>query len=200
VAVEVSVESGPSQEITALLAEWSSGNQEAFDELTPLVYQELRQLAARELRRERPGHTLQSTALVHEAYLRLIGQRRVQWQNREHFFAIAAQIIRRILVSYARGRNSFKRGGASIRVPLEESLAAAVGRNLDLQELDEALSRLSEIDPQQGRIIELRFFGGLSIQQTARVLGISTSTVTRDWNLARAWLHRALTRSAAHAT
>lgn len=194
------MESGPSQEITALLAEWSSGNQEAFDELTPLVYQELRQLAARELRRERPGHTLQSTALVHEAYLRLIGQRRVQWQNREHFFAIAAQIIRRILVSYARGRNSFKRGGASIRVPLEESLAAAVGRNLDLQELDEALSRLSEIDPQQGRIIELRFFGGLSIQQTARVLGISTSTVTRDWNLARAWLHRALTRSAAHAT
>ena len=194
------MQSSPSQEITALLAEWSSGNQEALDELAPLVYQELRQLAARELRRERPDHTLQSTALVHEAYLRLIGQRRVQWQNREHFFAIAAQIIRRILVSYARGRNSFKRGGTSIRVPFEESLASAACSNLNLQELDDALSTLSGIDPQQGRIIELRFFGGLSIQQTARVLGISTSTVTRDWNLARAWLHRALTRSAVHAT
>lgn len=183
--------------ITALLVEWSTGDQNALDELAPLVYDEMRQLAARELRRERPGHTLQCTALVHEAYLKLIDQR-VHWQNRDHFFAIAAQIIRRILVSYARTRNSFKRGGGSVKVELDELSVPAAVRDMDLQALDDALSALAQIDPQQGRIVELRFFGGLSIERTARVLGISTSTVTRDWNLARAWLYRELTRSPAH--
>jgi len=193
------VEVARSNDITALLAQWSAGNREALHELTPLIYQELRQLAARELRRERPDHTLQSTALVHEAYLRLAGQR-IHWQNREHFFAIAARIIRRILVSYARGHNSSKRGGGMTRLVFDDSIAVRVNNGVNLGELDDALSTLSKIDPQQGRIIELRFFGGLTLEETARVMGISTSTVSRDWNLARAWLHRALSRSAAHAT
>jgi len=191
------VDTSGAKNITALLVEWSTGDQNALDELAPLVYDEMRQLAARELRRERPGHTLQCTALVHEAYLKLIDQR-VHWQNRDHFFAIAAQIIRRILVSYARTRNSFKRGGGSVKVELDELSVPAAVRDMDLQALDDALSALAQIDPQQGRIVELRFFGGLSIERTARVLGISTSTVTRDWNLARAWLYRELTRSPAH--
>lgn len=185
-----------SKDITALLVEWSAGNHDALDELTPLVYHELRQLAARELRRERPDHTLQCTALVHEAYLKLVGQR-VHWQNREHFFAIAAQIIRRILVSYARSRNASKRAG-NLNVGLDELRLPAAVTAMDVAALDDALSALSEIDPQQARIIELRFFGGLSIKQTARVLEISTATVTRDWNVARAWLHRELSRNTAH--
>jgi len=183
------------KDVTTLLTEWREGNQQALNELTPLVYQELRQLAARQLRHERPGHTLQSTALVHEAYLKLIDQRRVQFKDREHFFAVASQVIRRILVSYARSRNSDKRGGGKTMLAFDESIAFADRKNLDLIELDDALESLSEIDPQQGRIIELRFFGGLTIEATAQVLEISTSTATRDWNVARAWLHRELTRS-----
>ena len=186
-------------DITALLVEWSAGNQNALNDLAPLVYHELRRLAARELRRERPDHTLQCTALVHEAYLKLIDQR-VNWHNREHFFAIAAQIIRRILVSYARTRNSSKRGGGHFKLEFDELMAPAAQRHTDLEALDDALTALSGIDPQQGQIVELRFFGGLSIEQTARVLSISTSTVARDWNIARAWLRRELSRNTAYAT
>ena len=186
------------KDVTTLLLEWRNGNQHALNELTPLVYSELRQLAARELRRERLGHTLQGTALVHEVYLKLIDQRRVQFRDRDHFFAVAAQIIRRILVSYARNRNALKRGSGKTMLTLDHSLDFASRKDMDLVAVDDALESLSKLDPQQGRIIELRFFGGLTIEGTARCLGISTATVIRDWNLARAWLHRELTRTSAY--
>jgi RNA polymerase sigma factor (TIGR02999 family) len=181
--------------VTTLLMEWSGGNSQAFNELIPLVYDQLRQLAERQLRRERPNHTLHSTALVHEAYLKLIDQRRVQWKDREHFFAVASQAIRRILVTYARSRYASKRGGGATLLAFDESVALPDRKDVDLVALDDALESLSRLDAQQGRIIELRFFGGLSIDGTARVMGISTSTVTRDWNVARAWLFRELARS-----
>ena len=180
------------KDVTTLLLEWSQGSQAALDQVTPLIYDELRRLAARQLRRERPGHTLQSTALVHEAYLKLIDQQRVQWHDREHFFAVASQMIRRILVSYARSRNSIKRGAGRTMLTLNDAGTAGTTSEIDLIALDDALGRLSRLDPQQGRIIELRFFGGVSIQGTAKLLGISTTTVNRDWKLARAWLHREL--------
>lgn len=183
------------KDITGLLLEWGTGNREALDKLTPLVYDELRHLAARQLRGERPDHTLQSTALVHEAYLKLIDQQRVQWHDRDHFFAVAAQVIRHILVSHARARNASKRGGGKTMLAFDESLGVPGGREMDLVALEDALQGLSKIDPQQGRIVELRFFGGLSIEGTARVLGISPATVKRDWNVARAWLHRQLSRT-----
>ena len=183
------------KDVTTLLVEWSGGNSQAFNELIPLVYDQLRQLAGRQLRRERPNHTLHSTALVHEAYLKLIDQRRVQWKDREHFFAVASQVIRRILVTYARSRHASKRGSGATMLAFDESIALPDRKDVDLVALDDALESLSRLDAQQGRIIELRFFGGLSIESTARVLGISTSTVTRDWNLARAWLHREVSRS-----
>ena len=183
----------PATDVTQLLANWSKGDRSALEQLTPLVYDELRRLAARYLRRERPGQTLQSTELVHEAYLRLIDQRSVQWQNRAHFFGIAAQMIRRILVDHARSRQARKRGGTAYRVTLDEAIAAAPEqRDLDLVALDEALNQLSLIDPQQGRIVEMRFFGGLSIEETAEALRISPATVKRDWTMARAWLFREL--------
>jgi RNA polymerase sigma factor (TIGR02999 family) len=188
------VANGGSKDITTLLLEWGSGNHDALQELTPLVYDQLRHLAAGALRRERPGHTLQSTALVHEAYLSLIDQQRVRWHDRDHFFAIAAKIIRRILVNHARGHNAFKRGGANTIMTLDESITPVQGRDVDLIALDDALESLSKMDPQQAKIVELRFFGGLSIESTAGVLGISDSTVKREWNLARAWLKRELTR------
>jgi RNA polymerase sigma factor (TIGR02999 family) len=183
------------KDVTTLLMEWSGGNSQAFNELIPLVYDQLRQLAERQLRRERPNHTLHSTALVHEAYLKLIDQRRVQWKDREHFFAVASQAIRRILVTYARSRYASKRGGGATLLAFDESVALPDRKDVDLVALDDALESLSRLDAQQGRIIELRFFGGLSIDGTARVMGISTSTVTRDWNVARAWLFRELARS-----
>jgi RNA polymerase sigma factor (TIGR02999 family) len=189
------VERSQPKDVTTLLLEWSDGNRQALNELMPLVYGQLRQLAAHQIRRERPNHTLHGTALVHEAYLKLIDQRRVQWKNREHFFAVASQVIRRILVTYARSRNASKRGGGATLLAFDESIALPERKDVDLVALDDALETLSQLDPQQGRIIELRFFGGLSIESTARVLGISTSTVTRDWNLARAWLHREVSRS-----
>jgi RNA polymerase sigma factor (TIGR02999 family) len=192
------VELRDQDDVTGLLQEWSGGNPEALNRLTPLVYAQLRQLAACELRRERSGHTLQSTALVHEVYLKLIDQRRVHWRDREHFFAVASQMIRRILVSYARGRNASKRGGDRTLLEFDDSMVLGGRRDWDLVALDDALESLSRMDPQQGRIIELRFFGGLSIEGTARVLRISPSTVTRDWNVARAWLYRELNRSMAH--
>jgi RNA polymerase sigma factor (TIGR02999 family) len=186
------VPSPADKDVTTLLLEWSEGSQAALEQVTPLIYDELRRLAARQLRRERPGHTLQSTALVHEAYLKLIDQRRVHWHDREHFFAVASQMIRRILVSYARSRNASKRSHGRTMLAFEGAAPPGMTSEIDLIALDDALERLSQLDPQQGRIIELRFFGGVSIQGTAKLLGISTATVNRDWKLARAWLHREL--------
>jgi len=185
-----------SSDVTALLLRWSEGNKEALDQLTPLVYKELRSLAARQLRRERPGHTLESTALVHEAYLKLVDQTRVTWHNREHFFAVASKIMRRILVNHARFHNRLKRGSGRTLLTLSEAVAPSARRDVDLEALDEALGRLSSMDEQQGRIIELRFFAGLSIEDTAECLQVSAATVKRDWNVARAWLFREMAGSA----
>jgi RNA polymerase sigma factor (TIGR02999 family) len=184
------------KDVTTLLLEWRGGNRAALDELMPLIYAEFRQLASRALSRERPNHTLQSTALAHELYLKLIDQKRAQWRDREHFFAMASQIIRRILVDYARRLHAQRRGGLDTRITLDEALAPQQDRDLNLVELDNALEALSQIDSQQAKIIELRFFGGLSIEATGRILGVSPSTVNREWNLARAWLYRELSRSA----
>ena len=181
-------------DVTGLLVEWRNGNEQALNRLMPLVYDELHALAARQLRRERPTHTLQSTALVHEAYLRLIDQRRVQWNDREHFFAVASQMIRRILVGHARSRNAVKRGGVHTTLVLDESIATPRQREIDLEALDDALETLARLNPQQARIVELRFFGGLSIESTASFLRISPATVKRHWNVAKAWLFREISR------
>lgn len=182
-------------DVTRLLADWREGDQQALEQLAPLVYDELRRLAGRYLRRERINHTLQSTALVHEAYLRLIDQSRVQWQNRAHFFGVAAQMIRRILVDHARGHQAAKRGSGVARLSLDEALDASAPRDLDLVALDDALETLARLDPQQSRIIELRYFAGLSIEETAEVVGVSPATVKREWASARAWLFRELNRT-----
>ena len=178
-------------EVTQLLLKWSNGDREALENLLPLVYKELHQLAARYLRRERSDHTLQATALVHEAYLKLIDQREVRWQNRAHFFGVAAQAMRRILVDHARGHMAAKRGSGGVKISLDDNEAAIVSdaRAEEMVALDDALNQLSEIDPQKSRIVELRFFGGLSIEETAEVLGVGTATVTRQWRMARAWLY-----------
>lgn len=178
------------KDVTQILLDWSRGDPEAPDKLMPLVYDELRRIASQYLRRERADHTLQPTALVHEAYLKLVDQQRVSWQNRAHFFAIAAQAMRRILVSYARQHLAAKRGGPRQRLTLDEAMGAAQQREVDLIALDEAMTNLEAIDPQQSRIIELRFFGGLSVEETAQVIGVSPATVKREWTMARAWLHR----------
>ena len=184
-----------SKEITQMLREWSDGNREALDKLMPLVYEELHRQAARYLRRESQDHTLQTTALIHEAYIKLIDQQNVQWQNRTHFFAIASQAMRRILVDYARAKHSEKRGGDDIKLSLDEATMIAVDeKNIDLIALDEALTRLNAIDEQQVRVVELRFFSGLSLEETAEALKISRATAARDWAMAKAWLHRELTR------
>lgn len=182
------------ENVTRLLLQWGHGDREALDALTPLVYSELRRLASRYLRREREGHTLQSTALVHEAYMRLIDQRNVHWQNRNQFFALASELIRRILVDHARARMAAKRGGAQVQLELDEAIAAPEEKDLDLVALDDALKALAIADPQQSRIVELRYFGGLTIEQTAEVLHISPATVKRDWAVAKAWLKREMTR------
>ena len=176
--------------ITHLLKEWGEGDQQALDELTPLVYEELRQQAARYLRKERPNHSLQATALINEAFLRLIDVKDVQWQNRAHFFAIAANLMRRVLVDHARRRDAEKRGGSQVCLTLDEGLAWANEPDVDLLAIDEALDRLALIDEQQARIVELRFFSGLTVEETATALGISPKTVKRDWSVARAWLKR----------
>jgi RNA polymerase sigma factor (TIGR02999 family) len=176
------------------LIDWNRGNRQALDELLPLVYQELRRVAACYLQRERPGHTLQATALVHEAYIRLIDQTRVRWQNRAHFLGVAAQMIRRILVDHARAKMSAKRGGQALTLALDESVEAGSTRVADLVSLDDALNDLARVDPQQARIVELRYFTGLSIEETAEALSTSPATVKRDWALARAWLFRELGR------
>lgn len=179
-----------SQNITQLLKEWSEGDRRALEQLTPLVYEELRQQAARYLRKERPGHSLQATALINEAFLRLIDVKNVQWQNRAHFFGIAANLMRRILVDHARRRDAEKRGGPQLRLTLEDVFAIASEPAVDLLAIDEALDRLAAIDEQQARVVELRFFSGLSVEETAAALGVSSKTVKRDWSVARAWLRR----------
>ena len=185
-----------SNAVTALLVRWREGDPQALEALMPLVYDELRRLAHYYLQRERPEHTLQSTALVHEAYLRLAGQNPPQWQNRAHFFGIAAHLMRQILVEYARGHNAAKRGSGACKLTLDEAMALPTKVDVDVVALDRALTELSELDAQQGRIVELRFFGGLTIEDTSEVLGISPATVKRDWTTARAWLHRAITGEA----
>ena len=181
--------------ITKLLQQWSDGDRDVLDQLLPLVYDELHRQAARYLRRERPGHTLQTTALIHEAYLKLIDQRAVHWQSRTHFFAIAAQLMRRILVDHARTKHREKRGGNAERLTLDEAaLGAGAEQSVDLLALDEALTRLAALDEQQARVVELRYFSGLSLEETAAALHISRATTARTWNMAKAWLHRELTR------
>ncbi len=183
---------GTAKDVTRLLLDWSNGDKAALDELMPAVYDELRHLAAHYLSRERSNHTLQPTALVHEAYLQLVDESRVNWQNRAHFFAAAARMMRHILVDHARAHNAAKRGGGNLKVTLSEAVAAFATPDLDLLALDDALNELGELDPQQSRVVELRYFGGLSIEDTAAVLKISPATVKRDWTTAKAWLRRCL--------
>ena len=179
--------------VTQLLQKWSSGDSRALDELTPLVYSEVRKLARSYLRRERPDHTLQATALVNEAYIRLIDQRKVQWQSRAHFFGIAAQMMRRVLVDHARMRKADKRGAGAEAIVLDEALLS-VERPVDLVRLDDALESLATLDPRQAKIVELRYFGELSIEETAEVVDLSPTTVKREWAAARTWLRRELER------
>jgi len=179
--------------VTQLLADWSSGNQEALNALMPLVYDELRRLARSYIRRERPGHTLATTGLIHEAYLRLVDQD-VKWQNRSHFFGVAAQMMRRVLIDHAKSQQRAKRGGGAVKVSLDDPIVLSDAPDTDLLALDEALSRLEKMDPQRGRIVELRFFGGLSNEEAAAVLNISPATVQRQWSGARAWLYHELRR------
>jgi len=179
-----------SGEVTQLLGQLRAGRKEAADELVPLIYQELHKLAAACMRRERPSHTLQATALVNEAYLRLIGQHDVEWQNRSHFYGIAAQIMRRVLLDYARKHQAEKRGGPNQKVRIDEALLVAEQQLDAVLAVDESLSRLEKIDPRQAKVVELRFFAGLDVEQTAAVMGISTATVKREWQFAKAWLQR----------
>lgn len=183
-------------EITRLLVAWGGGDQSALERLMPLVYDELRRLAHRYMSHERPGHTLQTTALVNEAYLRLVNWREVQWQNRAHFFGVSAQMMRRILVDFARDKKYLKRGGGALQVSLSEAASLAECRAADLVALDEALTSLSELDQRKGQVVELRFFGGLSVKEVAEVLKVSEETVMRDWRLAKVWLLRELGREA----
>ena len=180
--------------VTELLVAWSAGDEESLKRLTPLVYDELRRLARRHLARER-GESLQPTALVHEAYLRLLDQRSVNWQNRAHFFAIAARLMRRILIDHARRRVAERRGGGAVHVPLDDAGQVSLERSGELLALDEALDELATVDARKSQVVELRFFGGLSVQETAAALGVSEVTVIRDWSTARAWLHRSITGS-----
>jgi RNA polymerase sigma-70 factor, ECF subfamily len=181
-------------EINALVGELAVGNEKAAAELVVLLYSELRKLASRYLQRERGDHTLQTTALVHEAYLRLADQREVRWKNKEQFMGVAAQLMRRILVDYSRARHAQKRGSAFEKVSLEEAGIISQGKASDVIALDEALTRLAEFDPQQAQLVELRFFGGLSLEEASAALGVSRTTIKRDWNVAKAWLARELRR------
>ena len=181
-------------EITRLLIAWNQGDQRARDELTPLIYDELRRLARGYLRRERPGHTLQPTALVHEAFLRLIDQSQVNWQNRAHFFGAAARLMRQILINHAEARRAAKRGGDAERVSLNDVDHSTPAQEIDLIALNEALTNLERVDPRQGRIVELRYFSGLTIEEIAEVMDVSPVTVKREWIAARAWLRRELSR------
>jgi RNA polymerase sigma factor (TIGR02999 family) len=188
----------PQHDITQLLAEWRDGNQSALDELYPLVYDELHRLARRYMSRERKGHTLQTTALINEAYVRLVDQKNVHWANRSHFFAISAQIMRRILIDHARRHLYAKRGGGAQQVSLEEVAFITPNASRELVRLDEALKSLAEMDPRRSQVVELRYFGGLNNEEIAGVLNISANTVTRDWNMARAWLYQQLSETTAN--
>jgi RNA polymerase sigma-70 factor, ECF subfamily len=182
----------PAQEVTQLLHAWSEGDEEALGKLMPLVYQELHRLARRYMVGESPGHTLQTTALVNEAYLRLVDVKQVKWQNRAHFFGISAQLMRRILVDFARSRRSIKRGGVAQTISLEGALMVSPERGADVVALDDALKTLDSIDARRSRVVELRFFGGLTVEETGEVLKVSAETVMHDWKLAKAWLLREL--------
>ena len=182
------------KDVTQLLVHWGNGDKQALDRLMPLVYDELHRMASRYLRREREGHTLQTTALINEAYLRIVDQDRVNWQNRAHFFAMSARLMRRILVDVARSKRYQKRGGGAIKVTLDDELVAAAERSHDLVALDDALGALAAVDERKAQVIELRFFGGLSVEETATVLNVSVDTVMRDWKLAKVWLLRELRR------
>lgn len=179
-------------EVTQLLIAWSNGDQAALDQLMPLVYGELRRMAKRYMAGQSPEHTLQTTALIHEAYLKLVGHKEKQWQNRLHFFGVAAQAMRCILVDYARSRHAAKRGGETRAISLDEAAMVTEDQTAELVALDDALNRLAEVSPRQSRLVELRYFGGLSVEETAEVLKVSAETVTRDWRMAKAWLLREL--------
>lgn len=183
------------QNVTQLLLDWRNGDKDALDRLMPLVYEELRRMADYYMRNERQGHTLQTSALVNEAYLRLVDHGNIEWQNRAHFFGVAAQAMRRILVDHARTRNYAKRGGAARHVSLDEAATLAEERAAELIALDDALQQLARMDLRKSRVVELRYFGGLSLEETAEVLGVSIITVTRDWSTAKAWLLREMTRN-----
>jgi RNA polymerase sigma factor (TIGR02999 family) len=178
-------------DVSVLLRAWSGGDQTALERLTPIVYRQLHRLAGRYMRRERPGHSLQTTALVNEAYMRLVGYTRMRWQDRAHFFAVAAQVMRRILVEHAR-RHNLKRGGDVPHVALDEAALVGADADVDLVALDDAMTALARVDPRKMQVVEMRFFGGLSVEETAEVLGISPVTVKRDWRIAKAWLYREL--------
>jgi RNA polymerase sigma factor (TIGR02999 family) len=187
----------PEQDVSTLLRAWSEGDQAALEHLTPIVYEELRRLARYYMGRERSGHSLQATALVNEAYLKLVDYKRMRWENRAHFFAVSAQLMRRILVDHAR-RHNLKRGAGVQHVELEDSAVIGATRDEDLVALDEAMNALAQIDPRKAQVVELRFFGGLSVEESAEVLKISPVTVMRDWSTARAWLHREISGGARH--
>lgn len=184
----------PSNDVTQMLADWSRGDKAALDKLIPVIYQELRSLARHYMSHERPGHTLQTTALVNEAYLRLIGQRNVEWQNRAHFFGVAAQMMRRVLVDHARSVNCSKRGSGAVKISLEEVDLFSEERAEEVLILHEALTSLEALDPRKSRIVELRYFGGLTVDEVAEILGTSPVTVMRDWRAAKAWLYRTIKR------
>jgi RNA polymerase sigma factor (TIGR02999 family) len=184
------------RDVTELLSRWTRGDHEALDALVPVVYRELRRMAARYLRRERAEHTLQPTALVHEAFLKLIDQRDVRWQSRAHFFGVSARLMRRILVDHGRERAARKRGGGRHRIPIDDALAITASNQIDILAVDDALHRLASIDPDQVRLVELRFFAGLTIDETAEILGWSSGSVKREWTVAKAWLQRELSEGA----
>jgi len=184
-------------EVTLLLKAWTAGDEQALEKLTPLVYRQLHQIAQRYMGGERSGHTLQTTALVNEAYLRLVDCGQVNWQDRAHFFAISANLMRRILIDFARSRGYLKRGGAAIHIPLEEAPSVGEDADLNLVALDDALKALAAVDERKSKVVELKFFGGLSVEETAEVLGISSDTVIRDWRLAKIWLLRELSQGTA---
>ena len=186
-----------SGEISGLLQRWSGGDHSALDKLTPIVYDELRRLARRYMKHERPGHSLQATALVNEAYTRLVDYKRMQWQNRAHFFAVSAQLMRRILVEHAR-RHNLKRGGGLPHASLEEAAVVGLDRSADLVALDDAMNALARLDPRKVQVVEMRFFAGLSVEETAEVLRVSPVTVMRDWSTAKAWLYRELAGGTGH--
>ena len=188
------------QDVTQLLAAWGEGDRSALDKLLPLVHAELRRIAQRQMRQERPGHTLQATALVNEAYLRLAGDQQLEWRDRAHFFAVCAQVMRHILIDHARSRGREKRGGGAVQVSLNDALIVADDQIADILALDEALSALERMDPQKARLVELRYFAGLTVEETAEVLNSSPRTVRREWRRARAWLYRMMSEGTADET